>query len=92
MNARAEFKGTGHTQLSSSRHFICKPTLPSQTLSNLLYIQPYTKPTNPLQNLTGLTTSTNLTILYLTPCELFFELLLTHLLFIPFGVKPCLLL
>ena len=27
-NARAEFKGTGHTQLSSSRHFICKPTYP----------------------------------------------------------------
>ena len=23
MNARAEFKGTGHTELSSSRHFIC---------------------------------------------------------------------
>ena len=24
-NARAELKGTGHTQLSSNRHFICKP-------------------------------------------------------------------
>ena len=48
-NARAEFKGTGHTQLSSSRHFICKltsPTLPSpsQTLSNLLYNNLATKP------------------------------------------------
>ena len=25
-NTRAEFKGTRHTQLSSSRHFICTPT------------------------------------------------------------------
>ena len=27
-NARAELKGTGHTQLSSSRHFICKLLYP----------------------------------------------------------------
>ena len=73
-NARAEFKGTGYTQLSSSRHFICKPTLPSQTLSNLLY--------------NNLATPFQLC----EPCELFFELLFTHSLFIPFGVKPCLLL
>ncbi len=41
MNAHAEFKGIGHTQLSSCRHFICKPTLPS-TLHQTY--QSFTKP------------------------------------------------
>ena len=47
-NARAEFKGTGHTQLSSSKHFICKPSntftkpLPYQTyFSFSLTTKPY---------------------------------------------------
>ena len=110
-NARAEFKGTGHTQLSSSRHFICKltlpnlhnplylhkpyqthftftnlikPTLPSQTLSNPLYLH------KPYQTYFITTLQLNLTKPFQLsePCELLFELLLTHSLFIPLGVKP----
>ena len=80
-NARAELKGTGHTQLSSSRHLICKLTLPNlhkpsnlpnlhKTLQPSQYFSPY----------------------FILHLELFCELLLTHSLFIPFGVKPCLLL
>ena len=49
-NARAEFKGTGHTQLSSSRHFICKPTLPTYLLHPLCLhnlIKPYNLTTKP---------------------------------------------
>ena len=73
MNARAELKGTGHTQLSSSRHFICKPTsLPYQTYFTF--------------NLTTFTT--NLTIFYILNSSLNSLLwTLTHSLFIPFGVK-----
>ena len=36
-NACAEFKGTGHGQLSSSRYFICKHTLSTFTFTNLLH-------------------------------------------------------
>ena len=75
-NARAELKGTGHIQLSSSRHLSANPfypTLPYQTYFTLQLN--LTKPYHLSES-----------------CELFFELLLTHSLFIPFGVKPCLLL
>ena len=81
-NARAGLKGTGHTQLSSSRHFICKPPT---SLLNLI------KPTLP-----STLQPSQQTLPYFTswthPWALFYELLLTHSLFIPFGVKPCLLL
>ena len=81
-NARAELKGTGHTQLSSSKHFICKPP------TSLLYLIKPTLPSTlqPSQHTWPYFTSWTL------PWTLFYELLLTHSLFIPFGVKPCLLL
>ena len=84
------------TQLSSSRHFICKlsNTFTKLTLSylfylhkphalpspNLLYLQPYNLHNKPNH------------ILHL---ELFLELSFvnpSNSLFVPFGVKPCLLL
>ena len=81
-NARAEFKGTGHTQLSSSRHFICKPTLPSQTLSNPTLpstSQPnLIKPTLPSNTLQP---STNLTLLHLTPRTLFWTVIYTFIVY-----------
>ena len=102
-NARAELKGTGHTQLSFSRHFICKPptppTLSTFTFTNLI------EPT--LSTFTFNLYQTHFTHLYLQPynihnkpnhilhLELFLELSFvnsSNSLFIPFGVKPCLLL
>ena len=84
-NARAGLTGTGHTQLSSSRHFICKPTLSTS---------PYLQSHKPYQTYFITTLQLNLTKPFQLSelCELLFELLLTHSLFIPFGVKPCLLL
>ena len=87
-NARAKLKGTGHTQLSSSRHFICKPTtlltLPStqpyQTHFIYLYLQPYN-----IHNKAN----------HILHLERFLELSFVNtynLLFIPFGVISSLLL
>ena len=74
------------TQLCSSRHFICKPTLLSQTLSNLLYLQiPLPSTLQPSHNKPN----------HILHLELFLELSFvnsSNLLFIPLGVKPCLLL
>ena len=63
-NARAELKGTGHTQLSSSRHFICKPTTLPTTLSNLLYPQTLFYLQTPSHTFNLTTFTTNLTLYY----------------------------
>ena len=69
-----------YLQTLSQNLYLIKPTLPSQTFTNLLYLQLYNLHNKPNH------------ILHL---ELFLELSLlnsSNSLFIPFGVKPCLLL
>ena len=66
-NARAGLKGTGHTQLSSSRHFICKPPTLHTLSANSLH-KTFTNLQTPYQtyfifNLTTFTT--NVTIFYI---------------------------
>ena len=84
MNAPAELKGTGHTQLSSSRHFICKPTLQTPSHTYLTTFTHFTQPYN-LHNKPN----------HILHLELFLELSFvnsSNSLYIPFGIIPCLLL